>query len=502
MRRWPRRSTGLLPPGRPDAGAGECLRGALRRHATCGRGGKRFRPALVVGAFRALGGDVRDSPARCSTVAAAFELLHTAFVIHDDLIDGDTVRRGVPNVAGEFRLRADGDDSAIPGRYRRHPRRRDLLLHEAQRIVATIADVTCLCATGSSISWTRPSSSRRRVSWPTSSTLLRPGSDVRRSSRWSPTRPRRTSFSAPLRAGAAARGFADDVTTARVAPAGRHSGSPICSSTTSSGPSAPRRRRGATPVADLVASPAHPAGGAGPRMRTSWAAVSDTIALARTGPVALREAAERARRERSRSRTEALVRELLDDVRADAFDPPPGLGRLLADCAAGVEGRIREHGPVGPTGLDLYDDAAQDAAAAVIARYSDIVRHGPPPARPARAAHVRNSTAWSAWPTRSWTAPRRRGPACRRAAWRAHWIGSRPRPSQPSPRASAPTSSSTPRPRPHAACGIGEALVRPFFSVHAHRSVPTSAHDDSLRTTSTYGSAEEVARPHVPPGCS
>jgi geranylgeranyl diphosphate synthase type II len=35
-------------------------------------------------------------------VAAALELLHTAFVVHDDVIDADTVRRGRPNVSGTF----------------------------------------------------------------------------------------------------------------------------------------------------------------------------------------------------------------------------------------------------------------------------------------------------------------------------------------------------------------------------------------------------------------
>lgn len=62
-------------------------------------GGKRFRPGLVVAAHDALGGTSAASVAR---VGAALELLHTAFVVHDDVIDGDDVRRGRPNVSGTF----------------------------------------------------------------------------------------------------------------------------------------------------------------------------------------------------------------------------------------------------------------------------------------------------------------------------------------------------------------------------------------------------------------
>ncbi|HEU5037363.1 MAG TPA: polyprenyl synthetase family protein [Nocardioides sp.] len=62
-------------------------------------GGKRFRPALVVAAHDALGGDRPDAAAE---VGAAIEMLHTAFVIHDDVIDGDDVRRGRLNVSGTF----------------------------------------------------------------------------------------------------------------------------------------------------------------------------------------------------------------------------------------------------------------------------------------------------------------------------------------------------------------------------------------------------------------
>jgi geranylgeranyl diphosphate synthase type II len=66
-------------------------------------GGKRVRPRLVWSAYRGFGGTDR---AMATRVALAFELLHTAFLIHDDLIDRDTVRRGAPNVAGRFHARA------------------------------------------------------------------------------------------------------------------------------------------------------------------------------------------------------------------------------------------------------------------------------------------------------------------------------------------------------------------------------------------------------------
>jgi geranylgeranyl pyrophosphate synthase len=66
-------------------------------------GGKRVRPRLVWSAYRGFGGIDR---ALATRVALSFELLHTAFLIHDDLIDRDTIRRGSPNVAGRFAERA------------------------------------------------------------------------------------------------------------------------------------------------------------------------------------------------------------------------------------------------------------------------------------------------------------------------------------------------------------------------------------------------------------
>lgn len=103
-------------------------------------GGKRFRPALVVAAFQTLGG--RTDAQAVYAVAAAFELLHTAFVVHDDVIDHDVQRRGIPNVGGEFRARgrslgADAAGAALLGDAA-GILAGDLLLHEAVRLVATI----------------------------------------------------------------------------------------------------------------------------------------------------------------------------------------------------------------------------------------------------------------------------------------------------------------------------------------------------------------------------
>ncbi|WP_309069900.1 polyprenyl synthetase family protein [Arthrobacter sp.] len=66
-------------------------------------GGKRFRPRLVLAVYSLLGGTDLTTAA---TVAASFELLHTALIVHDDVVDRDFARRGVPNVSGAYRNRA------------------------------------------------------------------------------------------------------------------------------------------------------------------------------------------------------------------------------------------------------------------------------------------------------------------------------------------------------------------------------------------------------------
>ncbi|WP_285116296.1 polyprenyl synthetase family protein [Leifsonia sp. fls2-241-R2A-40a] len=79
-------------------------------------GGKRIRPRFILTAYRGLGG---TEPGVAVTASVAYELLHTAFLLHDDVLDGDTVRRGRPNVAGGFAADAvaRGADSARARRW-------------------------------------------------------------------------------------------------------------------------------------------------------------------------------------------------------------------------------------------------------------------------------------------------------------------------------------------------------------------------------------------------
>lgn len=60
-------------------------------------GGKNLRPSLTLAAYAGLGG---EDPDAIVPVAAAMEMLHTAMLVHDDILDHDEVRRGKPNIAG------------------------------------------------------------------------------------------------------------------------------------------------------------------------------------------------------------------------------------------------------------------------------------------------------------------------------------------------------------------------------------------------------------------
>jgi geranylgeranyl pyrophosphate synthase len=76
---------------------------AVHATATIVAGGKRLRPLLVVLAAESAGGP-GDEPERERSLvraAVAVELVHSATLVHDDLIDGARLRRGRPTVAAE-----------------------------------------------------------------------------------------------------------------------------------------------------------------------------------------------------------------------------------------------------------------------------------------------------------------------------------------------------------------------------------------------------------------
>lgn len=81
----------------------------------CLRGGKRLRPALLIAGYRASGKDEPLDPALDAGVS--LELLQAYFLIHDDWMDGDRVRRGGPAVHAllgqRLRNRSLGEKSGI-----------------------------------------------------------------------------------------------------------------------------------------------------------------------------------------------------------------------------------------------------------------------------------------------------------------------------------------------------------------------------------------------------
>lgn len=90
------------------AGHGETL--ALHATATIAAGGKRLRPLLV---FLAAGeADDGSADARLVRAAVAVELIHSASLVHDDVLDAAKLRRGAPTVvarAGRTVAVATGD---------------------------------------------------------------------------------------------------------------------------------------------------------------------------------------------------------------------------------------------------------------------------------------------------------------------------------------------------------------------------------------------------------
>jgi geranylgeranyl diphosphate synthase type I len=80
----------------------------------CLRGGKRLRAVLVCAGARCV--SRRQNESLLIEIGAAVELLHAYFLVHDDWIDGDLVRRGGPSAHAQLRHmygEAAGDAAAI-----------------------------------------------------------------------------------------------------------------------------------------------------------------------------------------------------------------------------------------------------------------------------------------------------------------------------------------------------------------------------------------------------
>lgn len=73
-------------------------------------GGKRVRPMLLLTAFEACGGQAKGAPGRsdATDAAVALELVHTASLVHDDIMDESAERRGKPSTYA-----AHGRDGAL-----------------------------------------------------------------------------------------------------------------------------------------------------------------------------------------------------------------------------------------------------------------------------------------------------------------------------------------------------------------------------------------------------
>lgn len=110
----------------------------------CMRGGKLLRPRMLLGAYDALAAaDGADPVPRRSAVriAAGIELLHFAFLLHDDVLDGDLVRRGQPNLIGRVLADRLSEPGAVDERARHWARTTgilmgDMLLSTAHQVFA------------------------------------------------------------------------------------------------------------------------------------------------------------------------------------------------------------------------------------------------------------------------------------------------------------------------------------------------------------------------------
>ncbi len=105
-----------------------------------GAGGKRLRPQLLVASYLAAGG---REPRRAAPLAAAFELIHTASLIHDDITDDPTLRRRRPAPHRRY-----GISRALVAGDFLFARAFELLTREDYQVAKAVADAAIAMAEG------------------------------------------------------------------------------------------------------------------------------------------------------------------------------------------------------------------------------------------------------------------------------------------------------------------------------------------------------------------
>ncbi|MCK6067880.1 MULTISPECIES: polyprenyl synthetase family protein [Microbacterium] len=324
----------------PMNGSADALGAAIQRAAG---GGKRFRPTLVVAAYETLG--ARRDPSAVYSVAAAFELLHSAFVVHDDVIDHDTHRRGVLNIGGEFRERArvrgaDASGAALLGDAA-GILAGDLLLHEAVRLVALadvapdvradllalLEDAVVISAVGELADVENAVVSDSVVA--AEAILLATANKTAV-----------YSFSAPLEAGAVLAGARPEVRLA-LRSFGHRLGLAYQLVDDLIGAFGPAELAGKAAGGDLREAKRTPLIALA-RESEQWPQVSDALAQAHTGPVAVRAAQRALAASGARQRMELLVGETLDEAcgLVDGSVLPEAGRVMLLDLVEAVRERV------------------------------------------------------------------------------------------------------------------------------------------------------------------
>ena len=308
------------------------------------QGGKRFRSTLVLGTHAGLGGTAADAAV---LVAGAFELLHTAFLIHDDLIDGDTVRRGQPNLAATMRATAEATLGPVrAGRWSDAAAvlAGDLALSQAHRMVAStdipaaqrlalldLWDETLLVSAGGELA-------------DTAYGLGLHAPTLEESLRVAESKTAMYSFRAPLRAGAVLAG-ADADLQAALDDVGRLLGRAFQLVDDLLGVFAPEESTGKSNLSDLREGKQTPLMLHAVTMPV-WAELSDHLGR----PDLDQPTAQRMRRALARSVAPAMVQETvradLDDVagRLTSGVLPAGLAPVLGSVVAQIRAALDEVG--------------------------------------------------------------------------------------------------------------------------------------------------------------